>query len=77
MVMSAVLVWDVFVIPRIASSDCHVYGRAAEALGVPDGSRVDPDSGGCRAYGCSDEIVTADRVLLSDYRSVEMFRSNC
>lgn len=76
-VVAVILVVDVAVIPRIAAEDCYVQGRAATALGVEEGARVDPDSGGCEAYGCADIVVSADRLLLPDYRTVEEIRNRC
>ncbi len=55
----------------------RLRGRAAEVRDVPDRTPIDPDSGGCRAYGCADEVFDADRVLLGNYQRIEMHRSRC
>jgi len=71
------LMVDVVVMPRVADERCVVFGASAAALGVVDGSEVQPDSGGCAAMGCVDSVRRAERLLLEDYRKVVHHRVNC
>ncbi len=76
-VLSGILVYDGVILPAIAVGECRLRGRAAEVRGVPDGTPIDPDSGGCSAYGCADEVFDVDRVLLGDYERIERHRTSC
>jgi hypothetical protein len=75
--LSAVLTVDVVVLPRLSAGDCYVFGRAADAMAVDPGARVDPDSGGCEAFQCSRLVTSVDRVVLPRYVRVEEYFGNC
>jgi hypothetical protein len=75
--LSMVIVLDALVLPRIGEPTCLIFGRAADSLGVADGARVDPDSGGCRAYGCVDIVTSTNRILLPDIHRTESVRLTC
>ena len=77
LVLVPVLVWDLALASRIGGSECIVYGESAELTGVEPGSVASPDSGGCLAYNCADEVQHVRRVLLSDYERVESSRRRC
>ncbi|MEZ5215683.1 MAG: hypothetical protein R2705_01050 [Ilumatobacteraceae bacterium] len=76
--MTAALVVDIWLIPRVAAEHCVLHGAAARAEGLADGAVVAPDTGGCVAFfGCVDIVRHSDRLILDDFHSIRRLRERC